>query len=71
MSDKSLPDRIPRDDWPRGLSLEESADYVGVSQMAERTPHRASRPLTYPATDQEMADHFKVTLRRWRGQRTR
>ena len=25
-------------------------------------------PLTYPATDQEMADHFKVTLRRWRDQ---
>ena len=31
MSDKSLPDRIPRDDRPRGLSLDESADYVGVS----------------------------------------
>ncbi len=25
MSDKSLPDRIPRDDWPRGLSLEDAA----------------------------------------------
>ncbi len=44
------PDRIPRDDWPRGLSLEESADYVGVSQNTftkEVRSRRLPEPLRF------------------------